>query len=141
MIFKHLSPIIIIGLIFISCKKEDENNLNEKIMDENEKAFVGNWIEYKTLTWDYSDNSFETNTFDELKITKNKWKINESTIPYEIYYNECWYTQPVIIFNPNSTPDTTLIHTSGDPKKLDFKYYEYPSDPDVFRIDHHYTSK
>ena len=30
--FKHILPIIIIGIIFISCKKEDGYNLNEKIM-------------------------------------------------------------------------------------------------------------
>ena len=139
--FKHILPIIIIGIIFISCKKEDGYNLNEKIMNKNEKAFVGSWIEYKTITWDYTDHFIETNTFKELKISKKNWKINGEKTPYEIFYNACWYIQPVIIFNPNSNPDTVLIHTSGANNDLNFKHYEYPNNTDVFRIDHHYTSK
>jgi len=139
MTFKHILPIIIIGFIFTSCKKEDGNNLSARIMDKNEKAFIGNWIEYKTITWDYKDHIIETNTFDELKVTKKNWKINGEKTPYEIFYNECF--QPVIIFNPNSNPDITLIHTYGATNDLNFKYYEYPISPDLFRIDHHYTSK
>lgn len=126
----------IITLIF-GCQKEKNLTVHNKIIEKDITAFHGTWKEYKRIVWGPSDNYTETSPNKRLKITESKWISHEGEIDITFFYGDNYYS-PFVIFHRDNIDDTIFIKTYNNKEKIKFKIYEYPNDPNIFRIDRHY---
>jgi hypothetical protein len=137
-----LNFLTILLVLTASCKKE-ESGLNhaelitQKILNQDNEAFVGKWERIETKTWDYNDNYISDFTREPLKITKKQWITEGSKRNYsiDIFPTDCDIYVTVLSLETRGEEIIVPFSTYGWGNQLRFKVYEYPEDPTIFRID------
>jgi hypothetical protein len=145
---KTLTRIFIFFAIFIllACNKDSENmnhyeTTNQKILNFNNKAFVGNWERIQMTTWDYKDNFVIDESPTDLKITKRHWITEGKKRDYtmNIYIpDSCNIYVTQLSLETNGTEIIVPFGQYGWDDHMRIWVYEYPDDPDIFRIDRRY---
>ncbi len=139
-----LTLLTLLGGLMSSCEKKEQEShydmVSRKILNYDPDAFIGKWDNYKTLTWDPEDNMSESLESHEVKISKKNWKTEDQNTPIKLYHElYCGSILSRVIFEHDSGNDTAWIQNwGGTATEMYFKIYEYPDDPEVFRIDRFY---
>jgi len=150
---KNLAQIIflILPVIVHSCQKELEDEPEEvsqnhyqatsqKFFENDPEALVGEWENISTITWTPDDEFTIDSTKYGLTISPTRWIRDSHSVPYTLSYQIiCQYLIVDLTLHYDDGDVNAHFHEFGWDDHMRFKTYEYPNDPDIFRIDRTYV--